>query len=51
MFKLFLIFVFESLNFTLFTLSLEGVQICKRCWKTERFAGPEGFFWRTLGSL
>jgi len=40
----FLIFVFESLNFTLFTRSLERVQICKRCWKTERFAGPDGFF-------
>ncbi len=28
---------------------LERVQICKKCCK--RFVGPEGFFWRTAGSL
>ncbi len=23
---------------------LERVQICKRCWKTKAFVGPEGYF-------
>ncbi len=27
------------------------VQIHKRCWKTKEFVEPEGFFWRTAGSL
>jgi len=26
----------------------EKVQLCKRCWKTNEFAWPGGFFWRTL---
>ncbi len=23
----------------------------QKCWKTKDFLGPEGFFWRTAGSL
>ncbi len=30
---------------------LERVQIHKNAWKTKEFVGPEGFFWRTAGSL
>ncbi len=23
----------------------------QKCWKTKELVGPEGFFWRTAGSL
>jgi len=49
MFEPFLIDVFESLkcpqcekmDLKVIQSLLERVQICKRCWKTEEFAGPE----------
>ncbi len=52
MFEPFLIVVFESLNcpqcekmdLKIIQSLLERVQLCKRCWKTEKFAGHGGFF-------
>jgi len=51
MFEPFLIVVFESLScpqcekmdLKIIQSLLERVQICKRCWKTEEFAGAGGF--------
>ncbi len=51
MIKSFLIVVFESLNclqcekmdLKIIQSLLERVQICKRCWKTEEYAGPGRF--------
>ncbi len=52
MFEPFLIVVFESLScpqcekmdLEIIQSLLERVQICKRCWKTEDYAGHGGFF-------
>ena len=41
----------EKMDLKIIQSLLERVQIHKKCWKTKEFVGPEGFFWRTAGSL
>jgi len=37
----------EKMDLKIIQSLLKMVQICKRCWKIQEFAGPGGFFWRT----
>ncbi len=46
------IWIFFFTNIYIYhTVIVEKVSNPQKCWKTKEFVGPEGFFWRTAGSL